>query len=111
MLPFEPETTKLIHDRAQGALFDMFYATEVDTRRADMFRKHVFDFEDGLRIVAWREQPKNDMFEKHMVHFTGSFEGLNIQEPENAIRLIKGRIKRNFGYKVAMPNSISEKGV
>ena len=111
MLPFEPESIKALKARGDEALEHLFYTSEADTRQPDLLRTHVFDFEDGLRIVASWEHNKRDKFEDPMIHFYASFEGLSAAKPRHYMTTIKRHIMSVFRYPVVKPTNVSEKGV
>ena len=58
MLPFKPETIEALKVRYPAALervFDVRELTGPVDDRPGLKREHVFDFEDGLRLIVSRE--------------------------------------------------------
>ena len=58
-LPFEPESYQSARSRFNSALAHVYFDEPTDAVQADDMRRHVFDFDDGLRIFACRFRPAN----------------------------------------------------
>ena len=61
MLPFEPESIESLKARYPEAMKDTYDPNDIKddpTQSPGKQRKHVFDFEDGLRLIASRDQMK-----------------------------------------------------
>ena len=57
MLPFEPEPGFLLTKRYKDAVQRIYLLKEMDgPNRPSINRKHVFDFQDGLRLIVSRER-------------------------------------------------------
>lgn len=71
MLPFEPEPTELLRLRYADAVKDVIDINRVAKKLVlppSKFRKHVFDFDDGLRIIVSRDSDGLRTF----LHFSAS---------------------------------------
>jgi len=71
-LPLELETVESIKSRYPMAIRTVWNRQEIlDGKRPGMMREHVFDFEDGFRIIANRECLPDGMV---CLHFSFSME-------------------------------------
>jgi hypothetical protein len=57
MLPFEPESEFLLKQRYKDAVEPVYSLDEMEgPNRPSLRRQHVFDFQDGLRLIITRER-------------------------------------------------------
>lgn len=75
MIPFEPESIESAKKRIDAALVDVFDMAAIarmpESQRPGMDRKHVFDFEDGIRLLVSRDRmPGGEV----IVHISASFD-------------------------------------
>ena len=59
MLPFDAESTEALEARFAAAFEGVYDADEIrrgDVKRPGQQRRHVFDFEDGMRMIVSRER-------------------------------------------------------
>jgi hypothetical protein len=79
MLPFEPESGVLLAKRYPAAVERVYDLHEMwDKRRPGLNRQHVFDFEDGLRLIVSRERHDSD---EVMLHWSASIDEGHLQRP------------------------------
>ena len=79
MLPFEPETEEELRARYLAAMTRVYDVTgffEMPADRPGLHREHVFDFEDGLRLIISREKRDKDVY----LHWSASMEGADLCE-------------------------------
>lgn len=73
MIQFKPEPLGSLKSRFKEALIDSYCVANVkenpEERPGDKPR-HVFDFEDGIRLIVSRDVIKS----QEVIHFSGSFE-------------------------------------
>lgn len=76
MLPFEPEPIESLRSRYAAALEKAYEATNAITDPSSTpgnNRSHVFDFEDGIRLIVSRDYYKA----QQVTHVSASFNGSN----------------------------------
>lgn len=71
MLPFEPESLKLLKKRYPAAIEKIWYVTDPMPDRPGMHREHLFDFESGLRLLISKDSL---VFGKIDIHVSASWE-------------------------------------
>lgn len=116
MLPFEPESEQSLKARFQEALKDRFDVREVEnnlTERPGLMRKHVFDFQDGLRLIVSNDKSGNNYY----MHVSAS---LNFSVPEHSfgnlqefVSFVLGHVNRLNGkpFTGAMRIMTNENGI
>jgi hypothetical protein len=67
-LPFKPETVDKLAERFDKALDSVVNVEQLGKMRPGMNRKHVFDFEDGLRMIV----SVDDFQQIRYLHLSGS---------------------------------------
>lgn len=74
MIPYTPEKIYDLKARYQAAIGPLFIQEEViaGAQRPGVLRQHVFDTEQGLRLIISREQTKDG---REVIHFSGSVFG------------------------------------
>ena len=82
MLPFEPEPGFQLEQRYKDAVEKIYPLAEMDgPDRPSLNRKHVFDFQDGLRLIISREKYDNGEI---VLHWSASVDEKHLKEDEFA---------------------------
>jgi hypothetical protein len=79
MIPFKPESIDSLKDRFCDALIDSYDVEEVRKGNIDAPSgqgQHIFDFEDGLRMIVSRDVSDGQDF----IHISGSFGDERLQQ-------------------------------
>jgi hypothetical protein len=114
MLPFIPETFEQLQKRYKAAInkaVNAVYANSHPEESPGKKREHVFDFEDGIRLIISRDYAGND----EVFHISASVEGAIWKGPfdETLLRQMKERFAAISGSSI--PNNstfiITEKGI
>jgi hypothetical protein len=103
VLPFKPETIEDLRARYQSALTTIFDIAEIEAGgvRPGQLRRHVFDCEDGIRLLISRDRDsRNAATSKPALHVSASVEkGYEVYtmaergelSPEGFLRMAKER--------------------
>lgn len=73
MIPFNPQPTEKLKSRYQEAIkssYDVSAVTHGQIERPGEKPQHVFDFENGIRLIISRDHYKG----KEVIHISGSFD-------------------------------------
>lgn len=79
-IPFVPESLEAMKARFPEAIEHPYDVDEIALRvelRPGMDRKHVFDFEDGIRLIISRDYERG---RKPLLHFSGSVDENHIED-------------------------------
>ena len=116
MLPFEPEPEKSLKARFQEALEDRFDMQQVEDgliERPGLIRKHVFDFQDGLRLIVSNDKSGNNYY----MHISASVD-LSVSEHsfddlQEFVSFVLGHVNRLNGKPItgAVRIMTTEKGI
>lgn len=86
-LPFEPETIEQAKARLGAALDPVYHQQDVLDGRPAQDRKHVFDFEDGMRLIVSRDELNGV---EASTHVSASFEVEGAWKASGEVRLKRG---------------------
>ena len=79
MIPFEPEPSFSLAKRYPEAVERIYELHEMwGQDRPGMKRKHIFDFEDGLRLIISRERHDSN---EVLLHWSASIDEDHLQRP------------------------------
>lgn len=84
-LIFQPELVEELKARYKEALEDTYIQLDVARGlqpKPSQFRKHVFDFHDGIRLVISKEKSSIDHGSRLLIHYAGSVYKWNETEDE-----------------------------
>lgn len=95
-LPFAKETMQQLKDRFNKALEKVWDvdAIAIDPEKIDrpaQHREHVFDFEDGIRLIISKDKTDGNLF----IHISGSSLIKKISDKEMLEELIKKLVELN----------------
>jgi len=79
MIPFSPEPVDSLKDRFCDSVIDLYNTDDIKAgkiKAPSKKKEHVFDFEDGIRLIVSRELYNG----KEFIHMSGSFSGNLIPE-------------------------------
>ena len=98
-LPFEPELTEFLRNRFLEATKNIYDSVDIERLKQERFskdRKHVFDFQDGVRFVVSKERVHGEIF----LHINVSFPSGDEIRGKELVEMVMRRVYEIRGKNV-----------